>query len=150
MKILRKVGILLFVVFVGIQFIPTTRNESNTILTTDFVETFNPPLNLSSLLKTSCYDCHSNNTNYPWYNKVQPISWFLEGHINEAKEELNFSEFGDYSNRKKKSKLKSIMSQIKNDEMPLSSYIIMHQNARISERDKLDLEKWLTGLRDSL
>tara|TARA_R110002096_G_scaffold409122_2_gene608419 strand:+ start:471 stop:923 length:453 start_codon:yes stop_codon:yes gene_type:complete len=149
-KILRKVGILLFVVFVGIQFIPTTRNESNTILTTDFVETFNPPLNLSSLLKTSCYDCHSNNTNYPWYNKVQPISWFLEGHINEAKEELNFSEFGDYSNRKKKSKLKSIMSQIKNDEMPLSSYIIMHQNARISERDKLDLEKWLTGLRDSL
>lgn len=150
MKILRKVGILLFVVFVGIQFIPTTRNESNTILTTDFVETFNPPLNLSSLLKTSCYDCHSNNTNYPWYNKVQPISWFLEGHINEAKEELNFSEFGDYSNRKKKSKLKSIMSQTKNDEMPLSSYIIMHQNARISERDKLDLEKWLTGLRDSL
>jgi len=138
------------VVFVGIQFVPTMRNQSSEVLATDFVRTFNPTDSIETLLKTSCYDCHSNNTNYPWYNKVQPISWFLEGHIKKAKKELNFSEFGDYSTRKKKSKLKSIISQIKDDEMPLYSYIIMHQNAIISESDKLELEKWLTALSDSL
>ena len=150
MKVLKITGVLLFIVFVGIQFIPTTRNESNKVLRTDFIKTYNPPENISELLRTSCYDCHSNNTNYPWYNKVQPISWFLEGHIEEAKEELNFSEFGNYSNRKKKNKLKSIISEINDDEMPLSSYLIMHENARISDSNKLVLEKWLTALRDSL
>jgi len=135
--------------FVGIQFIPTTRNESNEVLTIDFIKSFNPPEEISNQLRTSCYDCHSNNTNYPWYNKVQPISWFLEGHIRKAKEELNFSEFGNYSNRKKKSKLKSIISQVKDDEMPLSSYTLIHRDAKLSEKDKLELEKWLTELRDS-
>ncbi len=150
MKILKKIAFALIIVFVGIQFIPTTRNESKEVFSTDFITTFNAPAKIGDLLKTSCYDCHSNNTNYPWYNKVQPISWFLEGHIEEAKEELNFSEFGDYSNRKRKSKLKSIISQIKDDEMPLSSYTLMHKDARLSESEKLDLQNWLNDLRDSL
>jgi hypothetical protein len=150
MKILRKVGLLLFIVFVGIQFIPTTRNESDKILDSDIIRTFNPSEKISNLLRNSCYDCHSNNTIYPWYNKLQPISWFLEGHIKEAKAELNFSEFGSYSNRKVKSKLKSIISQIKDDEMPLSSYTLMHPNAKLSESDKLILESWFKELKDSL
>lgn len=149
MRILKRIGLLLLVLFVGIQFIPTTRNESNEVLTTDFITTFNPPENINTLIKTSCYDCHSNNTNYPWYNKVQPISWFLERHIKEAKKELNFSEFGAYSKRKIKSKLKSIISQIKDNEMPLSSYILMHKNAELSENEKSELEIWLSELRDS-
>ena len=132
--------------FLGIQFIPTTRNESNVVLTTDFIKTFNPSVNIENILRTSCYDCHSNNTNYPWYNKIQPISRFLDGHIKEAKEELNFSEFDTFSNRKKKSKLKSIINQIKDDKMPLSSYTLIHRDAKLSEKDKLELEKWLTEL----
>ena len=132
--------------FLGIQFIPTTRNESNVVLTTDFIQTFNPSVNIENILRTSCYDCHSNNTNYPWYNKIQPISRFLDGHIKEAKEELNFSEFDTFSNRKKKSKLKSIINQIKDDKMPLSSYTLIHRDAKLSEKDKLELEKWLTEL----
>jgi len=150
MKLLKRIGVLLIIVLVGIQFIPTARNENNEVLTTEFIKAFNPPKNISYLLKTSCYDCHSNNTNYPWYNKIQPISWFLERHIKEAKEELNFSEFGEYSIRKQKSKLKSISNQIKDDEMPLSSYTLIHRDAKLSEKDKSELEKWLTELRDSL
>lgn len=150
MKIFKRIVILLIVVFVGIQFIPTTRNESSEILSSDFIKIYKPSEKISDLLKTSCYDCHSNNTIYPWYSKIQPVSWFLEGHINEAKKELNFSKFGDYSNRKKKSKLKSIISQIKDDEMPLPSYILMHRDAIISEKDKELLEEWLSNLRDSL
>jgi len=150
MNILKISIFIFFVVFVGIQFIPTARNQSNEVLATDFIKFFNAPNNIESLLKTSCYDCHSNNTIYPWYNKIQPISWFLEGHINGAKEELNFSEFGAYSMRKQKSKLKSIASQIRDNDMPLFSYTFIHRDAQLSEIEKSLLETWVIDLRDSL
>lgn len=150
MKIFKKIVLALLVVLVGIQFIPTTRNQSDEVSETTFTKTFDVPDNIQNLLKTSCYDCHSNNTIYPWYNKVQPVSWFLEHHIKEAKAALNFSEFGSYSKRKQKSKLKGIMSEIKEDEMPLFSYTLMHKDAILSEDEKLLLKNWLTGLRDSL
>lgn len=150
MKVLKKIVLALLVVLVGIQFIPTTRNQSDEISEAAFTKTFNVPDDIQNLLKTSCYDCHSNNTIYPWYNKMQPISWFLEGHIKEAKKELNFSEFGSYSKRKQKSKLKGIMGEIKEDKMPLSSYTLMHKEAILSEGEKLLLKNWLTDLRDNL
>ncbi len=131
MKIFKWIGILLIFVFIGIQFIPVTLNESSEILNTDFINVYKPPVDISNQLNISCYDCHSNHTNYPWYNKVQPISWFLQGHIKEAKEELNFSEFDNYSKRKKKSKIKSIISQIKDGDMPLASYVFIHKDAKL-------------------
>lgn len=149
-RYIKIIGLALLVIFTGIQFMPKNYNESDIILKTDFMTQFNVPKNIESLLKTSCYDCHSNNTYYPWYNKIQPVAWFLEYHITEAKEELNFSEFGNYSNRRKKSKLKSIMSQIRDNEMPLTSYTVMHKDAKLSEKDKQVLEEWLTNLRDNL
>lgn len=103
---------ILLVVFVGIQFIPTERNQSNAEFETDFLLVNNTPENVGKLLRTSCYDCHSNHTEYPWYSKVQPTAWFLEDHIREGKKELNFSEWNDYSDRIKNSKLRSIISQI--------------------------------------
>ncbi|WP_299254022.1 heme-binding domain-containing protein [uncultured Cytophaga sp.] len=148
-KVFKRIGLLLFISVVGIQFIPTTLNESDNVLSTDFIKTYSPPKNIKNLLINSCYDCHSNNTKYPWYNKIQPVSWFIESHIESAKTELNFSEFGNYSTRKKKSKLKSILSQIKNDKMPLPSYILMHKESIFSKSNKLDIEKWLTELEQS-
>lgn len=136
--------------FVGIQFMPTTRNQNNEVLRTDFSKTFSVPNNIQNLLKNSCYDCHSNNTNYPWYNKIQPVSWFLEYHIKEGKKELNFSEFGGYSKRRQKSKLKSIKSQIEKNGMPLSSYTFIHRNAKLSEKDKKLLITWMAKSIDSL
>ncbi|VAW17587.1 FIG01019121: hypothetical protein [hydrothermal vent metagenome] len=150
MNILKRIILILFIVFVGIQLIPTTRNQSNGVLATDIIRTYNAPENIKNLLKTSCYDCHSNNTNYPWYNKIQPVSWLLEGHIKEAKEVLNFSEFGAYSKRRQKSKLKSIASQIKDNKMPLPSYTFMHKDAKFSEEEKSLLENWVSQLIDNL
>ena len=138
------------IVFVGIQLVPTKLNQNSAILVTDFNEVFKVPYNVQSIIKNSCYDCHSNNTNYPWYNKIQPASWFLEKHIAEGKKELNFSDFGNYSKRKQKSKLKSIINQIRDDKMPLSSYVLIHQNANIEEVQKIELIQWFTKLRDSL
>lgn len=150
MNILKRIILILFIVFVGIQLIPTTRNQSNGVLATDIIRTYNAPENIKNLLKTSCYDCHSNNTNYPWYNKIQPVSWLLEGHIQKAKEVLNFSEFGAYSKRRQKSKLKSIASQIKDNKMPLPSYTFMHKDAKFSEEEKSLLENWVSQLIDNL
>ena len=108
------------------------------------------PANLKNKLHVSCYDCHSNNTRYPWYNKIQPVAWFLEDHIKEGKDELNFSEWGEYSDRRKNSKLRSIISQIEEGEMPLDSYILLHPDADLPEDKKLEIINYMTGLKDNL
>ena len=93
MKISKIILLILLIVFVGIQFIPTKRNLSEIVPNTDFMIVNNVPNNIKATLQTSCYDCHSNNTSYPWYNTVQPVTWFLENHFEEGKAELNFSEW---------------------------------------------------------
>jgi len=149
-KYIKKIIFGVIIVFIAIQFFPTSYNQSDTVLDSDFIKTYKAPKQIQSILKTSCYDCHSNNTNYPWYSKIQPGSWFMEGHINEGKKELNFSKFGEYSDRRKKAKFKSLISQIKDDKMPVFSYTLIHQDAKLSEKEKQLLIDWLTTLRDSL
>ena len=144
MKILKIILLILLIVFVGIQFIPTKRNQSTDVPITDFMTVNTVPQNVSNALKTSCYDCHSNNTSYPWYNKVQPVAWILENHIEEGKAELNFSEWDNYSKRRKKSKLKSIISQIEDDKMPLKSYTLIHKNANLSNNQKKEIIDWIS------
>jgi hypothetical protein len=150
MKVLKIIALVLLVVFVGIQFVPTKRNQSDVVPKTDFILVNKVPETIQKKLQASCYDCHSNNTVYPWYNKVQPIAWFLEKHIREGKAELNFNEWDTYSNRRKKSKLKSIINQIKDDEMPLTSYTLIHGDAKLSENDKTFIIEWINKLRNNL
>jgi hypothetical protein len=142
--------VILLVVFMGIQFIPTKRNQSNVVPETDFMLVNNVPETIQKKLQVSCYDCHSNNTQYPWYNNVQPMAWFMQNHIKEGKKELNFNEWADYSDRRKKSKLKSIISQIEDNEMPLDSYTLIHKDAIFSDNEKQEIIKWVTQLKDSL
>lgn len=150
MKIVKIIALVLVVCFVGIQFMPTELNQSNIVPKTDFLLVNNTPKNISALLQTSCYDCHSNNTSYPWYNKIQPIAWFLENHIADGKEELNFNNWDTYSTRRKNSKLKSIINQIKNNEMPLSSYTLIHKNAKLSTSEKTLVIDYIKKLKGNL
>lgn len=151
MKVGKKILLGLLVVVVVIQFIQPTRNESNEELSSnDLSKTLVIPGNVQSILMTACYDCHSNNTNYPWYSRIQPFGWLLAKHINEGKAELNFSEFGLYSSRRQISKLNGIANSIKDGSMPLSSYTMLHKNARLSEGDKSSLIEWAERIKDSL
>ncbi len=150
MKIAKIIALVLLVAMVGIQFVPTTRNQSDIVPKTDFMIVNNVPTTINKKMQISCYDCHSNNTQYPWYNKVQPMAWFLDRHITEGKSELNFNEWDTYSNRRKKSKLKSIISQIENGEMPTDSYTLIHRSAKFSDSEKLLVTEWISQLRDSL
>lgn len=108
------------------------------------------PVTIEKSLQVSCYDCHSNNTQYPWYNKIQPAAWYLEEHIQEGKSELNFSEWATYSDRRKTSKLRAIIKQIENEEMPLESYTLVHGAAVLSTSKKEEIIKYITNLKESL
>lgn len=140
----------MLVAFIGIQFIPTDRNQSSVVLDTDFMVVNNVPASIENKIQVSCYDCHSNNTAYPWYNKIQPVAWFLGDHIKEGKAELNFNEWDEYSDRRKNSKLRSIISQIEDDEMPLDSYTIIHADAKFSEDEKSEIIEYMAQLKNSL
>ncbi len=150
MKITKIIALILLIGFVGIQFVSTDLNQSDTVPKTDFLLVNNTQENISAILQESCYDCHSNNTRYPWYNKVQPAAWFLENHIKDGKEELNFNEWDTYSNRRKNSKLKSIISQVKDDEMPLASYTLIHKDAKLSKSEKTLIIDYMKNLKENL
>ena len=150
MRIVKIIAIIALVGFVGIQFIPTERNQSYTVPETDFMLVHNVPETIQKKLQVSCYDCHSNNTQYPWYNKIQPAAWFLEDHIKEGKAELNFNEWDSLSSRRKSSKLRSIIKQIESGEMPLDSYTFIHKDAKFSEAEAEELINFITQLKDSL
>ncbi|MDT0675549.1 heme-binding domain-containing protein [Salegentibacter agarivorans] len=150
MKTIKIIALVFLVVLVGIQFVPTNRNQSEVVPKSDFMLVNNVPKDVQDKLKVSCYDCHSNNTEYPWYNRIQPVAWFLENHIREGKSELNFNEWGELSDRRKNSKLRSIISQIEDDEMPLDSYTFIHWDAKFSELEKKEIIKYMTQLKNSL
>jgi len=150
MKLLKRIGLVTLVVLVGLQFIPTRSNQSTEVPSTDFVLTYKVSGEMGRILHTSCYNCHSNNTDYPWYSRVQPVGLLLENHINKGKAELNFSDFGSYTVRKQKSKLSSMANQVEKDEMPLSSYTFIHREARLSQERKKALLGYLNALQDSL
>ncbi len=150
MRWLKGTVILIIVALVGIQFIPISRNVSKDVPSTDFILTFKPADNVSDILKTSCYNCHSNNTDYPWYSHIQPVGLLIENDINNGKDELNLSEFGDYSTRKQKSKLTTMISEIEENEMPLPSYTFIHHDAKLSMEDKKAVTGFLESLKDSI
>ncbi len=149
-KILRVMLFIILLAFIIIQFIRPARNESGQVLETDILKTFDVPGNISTLLKNACYDCHSNNTNYPWYSNIQPVGWFLAEDIKDGKAELNFSEFGSLSSRRQISKLKNVASRIKDGTMPLPMYQLMHSEARLTEGERQLLVEWVESIRDSI
>ncbi|EIJ39343.1 hypothetical protein JoomaDRAFT_2358 [Galbibacter orientalis DSM 19592] len=150
MKVFKTIAWILLIAFVGIQFFPTDRNQNEAVYVSDFMRVNNVPPVIQNKIEVSCYDCHSNNTKYPWYNRIQPAAWFLEDHIKEGKDELNFNEWDDYSDRRKNSKLRSIISQIEDDEMPLDSYTLIHRDAKFSESEKKEIIKYMTKLKNNL
>ena len=132
LNIIGWLSVIVVAVVLAIQFIPVERNVSTVPPGQSFEKTEKVPANVAAILKVSCYDCHSNNTRYPWYSELQPGAYFMAQHIKEGKEELNLDEFNDYSKRRKKAKIKSIISQIEKDQMPLKSYLLLHHDADLT------------------
>jgi len=141
-SILKKVLIVLIVVLVLLQFYRPTKNISTEVSVNAIGQHYDVPETVDKLLRTSCYDCHSNNTVYPWYSNVQPVALFLDNHIRDGKKHLNFDEFNTYSTERKQKKFKEIAEEIEEGEMPMTSYTLIHQNAKLSAADKKLLVDW--------
>ncbi|MDO9511772.1 MAG: heme-binding domain-containing protein [Bacteroidales bacterium] len=109
----------------------------------DFITISNPPDNFYSMLKNSCYDCHSYETEYPWYSNVAPVSWFLKMHVNEGRSHLNFSDWGNFDTEKSNIQFKKCIKVIEDGEMPLISYTLLHLKARLNENKRLRLASWI-------
>ncbi len=129
-------AVLVVAIVLVIQVIPVERNVSTVPPGQSFEKTEKVPANVAAILKVSCYDCHSNNSRYPWYSELQPGAWFMAQHIKKGRDELNFDEFNNYSKRRKKAKIKSIISQIEKEEMPLKSYLLLHPDAGLTPNKK--------------
>jgi hypothetical protein len=142
----KKILIALLVILVIIQFIRPERNISAAVSPNDIGHKYHVPETVQSILKTSCNDCHSNNTVYPWYANVQPVAWWLQHHVNEGKSELDFSEFLTYSPKKAHHKMEEVIEMVKEGEMPLNSYLWVHKDAKLSADQKKMLTDWADGI----
>ena len=150
-KIIKKILFIGLIIFLLMQLYQRARNESfEQDITGNFTKVYNVPKNVEIILRTSCYDCHSNNTNYPWYSYIQPARFFMESHIATGKENLNFNEWGNYSSRKQNNKLERIAKQIESNEMPLSSYTLIHKNAILTASQKKKVLDWINKIEDSI
>lgn len=147
---IRKVLLIFAILMLVIQFFRPERNISPSVSPNAIEANYQVPKEIGVLLRTSCYDCHSNNTVYPWYSHIQPFSWWLQNHVNDGKEELNFDQFNTYSIKKKKHKLDEVVEVIEKDEMPLSSYTLIHRKAVLSAQDKDKIIAWAKGLKNAI
>jgi hypothetical protein len=100
-----------------------------------------------SILKQACYDCHSNETKWPWYSNVAPVSWLISNDVKEGRKHLNFSEWGSYSSEKQLSKLDDIRDELRQGEMPLWYYSLMHPRARIKQNEREKIIAGIAGLK---
>ncbi len=149
-KIIKITLKALLVAFILIQFYRPERNIASRPTDLGIEKAFPVPPEVATMLRTSCYDCHSNTTNYPWYSNVQPVGWWLADHIKDAKDEVNFDEFASYRLRRQYRKFEEIDEQVSKDEMPLPSYTIIHQNAILSPDQKTMLVTWSRAMMDSM
>ncbi len=107
---------------------------------------FDGPAEVKAILQRSCYDCHSNETKWPWYSRVGPVSWVLASHVNEGREHLNFSEWGSLEDDVKVHAADEIWEEVEDEAMPLPMYTRVHPEAKLSEQDKTVLRAWADSL----
>ncbi len=137
----------LAVLFIAIQFIRPARNIAPPGPTPHDLTVLHPaPPAVQVILAKACYDCHSDTTRYPWYANVQPVAWWLDDHIKEGKAALNFSQFGSYSEKKAARKLDQILDELREHDMPLRSYTLIHRDARLTDAEVKTLTDWIESI----
>ncbi|PUE66156.1 heme-binding domain-containing protein [Arcobacter caeni] len=134
---MKRTLLIFLIIFILMQFIQT--NKENIAVDKNFE--IKAPLEVMNILKTSCYDCHSNEVKYPWYSNVAPFSWVISTHITEGKKALNFSTWENYSQEDKDEKMKTIF-RTAYASMPLPSYIFLHENSNLTKEQRSMIRDW--------
>ncbi len=147
---IKKILLVLLVIFIVIQFIHPKKNINEGQQANNIEVKYAVPADVKNVLQKACYDCHSNNTTYPWYNNIQPVAWFLAKHVKDGKKELNFDEFVNTPLRRQYHKLEEVEEQVKEGEMPLKSYTIIHKDAVLTDTEKNALYAWVASTRSAM
>ncbi len=141
-KVLKVVLVVIVIAFIAIQFIRPAKNSGIEIAENNISAKYKIPQDVQQVLNVSCYDCHSNTTHYPWYYNIQPVAWMLNDHIVEGKKELNFSAFTVYPVWRQYKKFREIGKEIKEGDMPMASYTLLHRNAALTSEQKSAILNW--------
>ena len=149
-KILKTTGWILLFAFVIIQFFPPSKNKQEGPSPNHLATTFNIPSDVNTILEKACYDCHSNQSRYPWYFHIQPVGYWLNHHIKEGKKGLNFSEYTNRRLRYQYHKMEEVIEQVKENEMPIASYTWTHKEARLTPEERTKLIDWAKSVMNTL
>lgn len=141
-------GVLIIVI--AIQFFQPGKNTTEAEATADIATKYDVPMNTLMNLYDGCYNCHSNYTKYPWYVKVQPVGWWMTHHINDAKRHLNFSEFANYTPKQARKKFHEINKVMTKHSMPLESYLLMHEESRLTPDQYKNVADWALKMQQQL
>lgn len=140
----------MLIVFIGLQFFRPAKNVQAETAPTHISNKFNLPAEVNTIMAKACYDCHSNNSRYPWYFNIQPVGMWMNKHIKNGKSHLNFSEYTDKRLRYQYHKMEEVIEQVKDNHMPLPSYTWMHKDARLTEAEKNLLIDWAGTVMDTM
>ncbi len=145
-----RIVIALVLILVAAQAIPVGGNNPPVDPSKTLTASVPVPPDVSAALRRSCQDCHSNQTTWPWYSRVAPVSWLIANHVSTGRSELNLSEWAQYQARRKDRKLKEICEQVQKDRMPMYSYTILHPDAKLSQQEKSSICQWTNAARQQL
>ncbi|MEI9911252.1 MAG: heme-binding domain-containing protein [Bacteroidota bacterium] len=145
-KLIKRVLIFLLLALIVIQFIHPKPNKASGGQPNYIGNTFPVPGDVKIILEKACNDCHSNNTNYPWYSKLQPVDWWMDNHVQDGKKELNLDEYTNRSLRYQYHKMEETIEMVKEGEMPLDSYTWIHKDAKLTGEEKNKLIDWAGGI----
>jgi len=146
----RKIMYVLLAAFIVIQFIHPAKNTSEGLQPNTIGNNYAIPADVKSILEKACNDCHSNNTRYPWYAKIQPVDWWLNKHVVDGKKDLNFDEFTNRAPRYQYHKMEEVIEMVKEREMPLKSYTWTHKDARLNSNEREMLTGWAQSVMDAM
>lgn len=146
----KKILWSLLIIIVVIQAFRPEKNKSTMMAANDISKHYVVPENVTDILVRACNDCHSNNTYYPWYSEIQPVAWWLQSHVNDGKRHLNFSEFAAYEPKRQHHKLEELIEEVKENHMPLNSYLWIHKEAKLTNDEKEALLIWAGVLAEQI
>ena len=147
MKIIKKILLLLLLVFVVAQFFRPEKNEGDIASVNAFFEDTNPPENVKLILTESCMDCHSSHTRYPWYNNITPVNYWMAEHVKNASKHFNMSDWEGTSIKKKDHKFDELIEMVEKKEMPLPSYTWTHTESKLTDEQIASILDWAKGVR---
>lgn len=145
-KIIKTVLTIAAVALLIIQFFQIDKTNPPIDAAQDFISVTNPPAPIVNILQTACYDCHSHTTKYPWYTNIQPLAWWIKGHVDNGSKHLNFSTWTTYTAKKKAHKIEEMIEVVEGKEMPMLSYMVGHNDAWIDADQRKALVDWFKTL----